>query len=83
MKQTIKRGDEVVVIAGAHKGSRGKILQMFPAKDRVLVEGVGMIKRHTKPNQNSQEGGIIEREAPIHRSNVMLAKRYEDKRGDK
>jgi len=79
MKQKIKRGDEVVVIAGAHKGSRGKVLQMQPTKDRILVEGVAMIKRHTKPTQDNQEGGIVEREASIHRSNVMPASVYDEK----
>lgn len=83
MKQKIKRGDEVVVIAGAHKDERGKVLQVLPERDRVVVEGVAMMKRHTKPNQTNQEGGIIEREASLHKSNVMLATRYDEKRGGK
>lgn len=80
MKSKIKRGDEVVVIAGSNKGERGKILEVNPSTDRVIVEGVNMIKRHTKKNQENPEGAIIEREGTIHHSNVMLADRYDAKR---
>ncbi|MGE9289473.1 MAG: 50S ribosomal protein L24 [Puniceicoccales bacterium] len=76
MAKTIKKGDEVVIIAGEHKGARGKILQVIPAKDRVLVEGVNMRKRHEKRTQDS-EGGIVEREAALHISNVMLQDKWE------
>ena len=82
MKLKIKRGDEVVVIAGAHKGARGKILQLFPEKERVIVEGVRMIKRHTKPkSQDGSDGGILEREGTIHYSNVMKADRFDARQG--
>lgn len=72
-KTHVKKGDEVVVISGNNKGQTGRILQVFPEKGQVLVEGVRMIKRHTKPNQLNPEGGIIEKEGPIHISNVKLA----------
>lgn len=67
----------MVVIAGAHKDSRGKVLQMLPAKNRVVIEGVAMMKRHTKKSQQNPEGAIVEREGSIHYSNVMLASRAE------
>lgn len=72
-KTHVKKGDEVVVISGNHKGEQGRILQVFPEKGHVLVEGVRMIVRHTKPNQMNPEGGRIEREGPIHISNVKKA----------
>jgi len=81
MKLKIKRGDEVVVIAGAHKGSRGKVLQIFPETQRVIVEGVRLIKRHTKPRSQEEQGGIIEREGTLHYSNVMKAETYESRKG--
>ncbi|MEG8946811.1 50S ribosomal protein L24 [Rosettibacter firmus] len=68
----IKKNDTVVVIAGNYKGKIGKVLKVFPDKDRVIVEGVNLRKRHTKPNQKNPQGGIIEKEAPIHVSNVMI-----------
>lgn len=70
--QRIKKGDEVVVIAGKDKGRRGTVLRV--AEDgRVLVEGVNMVKKHTKPNPNAGiQGGIIDKEMAIHRSNLML-----------
>ena len=68
----LKKGDDVIVIAGKDKGRRGTILKML-ADDRVLVENVNMIKTHTRPNPNKGEtGGIVEREAPLQASNVML-----------
>ena len=67
----LKKGDLVVVIAGKDRGKTGRILQMLPVKNAVLVEKVNMIKRHTKP-QKDKEGGIVEKEAPIHASNVMF-----------
>ncbi len=66
----LKKGDQVVVIAGKDRGKQGRILQILPLKSKVLVEKVNMIKRHTK-QQKEQEGGIVEKEAPIHLSNVM------------
>jgi|AntAceMinimDraft_17_1070374.scaffolds.fasta_scaffold291074_2 large subunit ribosomal protein L24 len=76
MARKIKKGDDVVIIAGESKGSRGKIMQVIPSKDRVLVEGVNMRKRHEKKTQDA-EGGIVEREASIHISNVMHQEKWE------
>lgn len=72
-KLHVKKGDKVVVVAGKDKSKSGRILQVFPKENRVLVEGVNIVKRHTKPSQLNPEGGIIEKEAPIHVSNVQLA----------
>ena len=79
----IRVGDEVVIITGDSEGERGKVLQLLPRRQSVLVEGVRKIKRHQKKgaDQNSPEGGIIEREAPVHISNVMKAERYDERRG--
>ena len=69
----IRRDDEVIVITGKDKGRRGKIMRMVQDGERVIVAGVNMVKRHTKPNPSrGVSGGIIEREAAIHASNVML-----------
>ena len=71
----IKKGDTVVVIAGKDKGARGKVIQAYPDRDRILVEGVNRIKKHTRVSQNqrgAQSGGIVTQEAAIHVSNVML-----------
>ena len=68
----IRKNDEVVVISGNSRGTRGKVLKVYPEVNRVIVEGVNIIKRHTRPNQKNPQGGIIQREAPIHLSNVML-----------
>ena len=71
----IKKGDTVLVIAGKDKGARGKVIQAYPGENRVLVEGVNRIKKHTRITQNqrgAQSGGIITTEAAIHVSNVML-----------
>jgi len=70
MANKIKKGDEVVVIAGDHKGSKGKILEFFRNKNRVLVEGVNLVKKHEKKTQDNPQGAIVEREASIHFSNV-------------
>ncbi|AST94054.1 MULTISPECIES: 50S ribosomal protein L24 [Sutcliffiella] len=67
----VKKGDKVQVISGKDKGKQGVILQAFPKKDRVLVEGVNIVKKHAKPSQANPQGGIISHEAPIHVSNVM------------
>lgn len=71
-KMRIKKGDTVVVITGKYKGVKGKVLKSFPKTDRVIVEKVGFIKKHTRPSQQNQQGGIVEKEAPIHVSNVKL-----------
>ena len=68
----IKKGMQVRVISGAEKGSEGKVLFVFPKKKRVVVEGVNFIKKATRPTQENQNGGIVEKEAPLHISNVML-----------
>ncbi|MBK6531748.1 MAG: 50S ribosomal protein L24 [Deltaproteobacteria bacterium] len=67
----IRKGDTVVVISGDEKGSTGKVLTVYPEAQRVLVEGVNKVKRHTRPTQRNREGGIIEAERPIHLSKVM------------
>jgi len=69
----VKRGDVVEVISGNNKGSTGKILQILPKKQQVLIEGVRMIKRHTRRSQDAPQGAIISREGPIHISNVKAA----------
>ena len=70
---SILRNDSVIVIAGKHKGKTGRVLRVITEKNRVLVQGVGLIKKHVKPNpQRNIKGGIAEQEAPIHISNVAL-----------
>ena len=68
----LKKGDEIKVIRGKDKGKTGKILKVFPQANRVIVEGINMRKRHTKASQKNPQGGITEKEAPIHASNVMI-----------
>ena len=68
----VKTGDTVIVIAGKEKGKKGKVIATYSKKDRVVVEGLNLVKRHTKPSQNNPQGGIITKEAAIHVSNVML-----------
>ncbi|MGX7394212.1 MULTISPECIES: 50S ribosomal protein L24 [Carnobacterium] len=68
----IKSGDKVKVITGKDKGKEGVILKAFPKKDQVIVEGINMVKKHQKPSSVNPQGGIIEMEAPVHVSNVML-----------
>ena len=68
----VKKGDKVMVITGKDKGKTGVILTAYPKKDRVLVEGVNIVKKHTKPNQENPQGGIVSQEASIHVSNVMV-----------
>ncbi|MFD2925225.1 MULTISPECIES: 50S ribosomal protein L24 [Halobacillus] len=67
----VKKGDKVMVISGKDKGKQGSILEAYPKKDRVLVEGVNEVKKHAKPSQDNPQGGILTQEAPIHVSNVM------------
>jgi large subunit ribosomal protein L24 len=83
-KQHVKKGDLVVVISGTESGKRGKVIEILPGKQRVIIEGIKMIKRHTKRNQQYPEGRIVEREGTIHLSNVMHAERFDaraEKRG--
>ena len=68
----VKKGDIVKVIAGKYKGKEGKILKVFPKTGRVIIEGVNLVKRATRPTQQNPQGGIVEKEAAIHASNVML-----------
>lgn len=73
----VKRGDDVVVIAGTEKGKRGKIIRVLTGKQRVIVEGVKMIKRHLRKSQQHPQGAIVEREGSVHISNVMRADHYD------
>ncbi len=75
----VKKGDEVVVIAGTEKGKRGRIIQVLRAQERAIVEGVKIIKRHTRKNQNQPQGAIIEREGTVHLSNLMKAEQFDAK----
>ncbi|MFP3982838.1 MAG: 50S ribosomal protein L24 [Desulfurivibrionaceae bacterium] len=68
----LKLNDKVEVIAGKDKGRVGKIIKMYPSEDRAKVERINLVKRHVKPNQQNQQGGIVDMEAPIHVSNLML-----------
>lgn len=68
----IKKGDTVKVISGNYRGKTGKVLMVLPKRNRAIVEGINFVKRHTRPSQNIPKGGIIEREATIHISNLML-----------
>ena len=84
-KQHVKKNDEVVVISGTEKGKRGKVVEVLAGKQRVIIEGLKMIKKHTKRSQQNPEGKIIEREGSIHRSNVMRAELFDaraSKRGN-
>ncbi|MBW6513800.1 MAG: 50S ribosomal protein L24 [Candidatus Syntrophosphaera sp.] len=71
-KLKLKKGDFVIVISGADKGRKGRILKAYPKTNRVIVEKVHMIKKHTKPSQSNPQGGIVSMEAPVNASNVML-----------
>ena len=79
----IKRNDLVVVIAGSHKGKSGKVLEVRAAKNRAVVEGVAMIKRHLKKSQENPQGKIAEREGTIHVSNLMLQARFDSSKRKK
>jgi large subunit ribosomal protein L24 len=68
----VKKGDTVIVIAGKDKGKKGRVLAAYPKKDRVLVEGINLVKKHSRPSQANPQGGIVTQEAPIHVSNVSL-----------
>jgi large subunit ribosomal protein L24 len=77
IKTHVNKGDKVEVISGNFRGSAGTILQVYPAKSQVIVEGVRMIKKHAGKSQDRPEGGIIEKEGPIHISNVKLIEKAE------
>ena len=72
MAAKIKKGDRVVLLTGKDKGRQGSVLKVFPKEERVLVEGLNMVKRHTKPSQMDPNGGIKNKEAPVHVSNVAI-----------
>jgi len=82
-KSHIKRGEIVVVIAGAHKGKQGKVLELLLAQNRARVEGVALIKRHLKKSQEHPQGTIAEREGSIHVSNLMALARWEQSKAAK
>lgn len=71
-KVHVKSGDKVMVLSGKDKGKQGKVLSVFPKDSKVIVEGVNIIKRHTKPSRDNQQGGIIEKEAALNSAKVML-----------
>jgi large subunit ribosomal protein L24 len=73
MAAKIKKGDRVVVLTGKDKGKTGQVLKVFPKEQRVLVEGLNMVQRHTRPSQGDPQGGIKNKEAPLHVSNVAIA----------
>jgi large subunit ribosomal protein L24 len=73
----VKKGDEVVVIAGTEKGKRGKIIEVLRGQQRAIVEGVKMIKRHTRKSQQHPQGAIVEREGTVHISNLMLVTKFD------
>ena len=77
MKLSIKTGDAVMVIAGAHKGKQGKVLSVLRERNRVVVEGVAIVKRHQRKSEQNPNGAIIEREASIDRSNVMKVDEFQ------
>ena len=68
----IRKGDVVKVLTGAYRGKSGKVLLAMPDRNRAIVEGINFVKRHTRPSQNNPQGGIIEKEAAVHISNLML-----------
>lgn len=75
----VKKGDEVVVIAGSERGKRGKVLAIVASKERVVVEGARIVKRHTRKSQQNPQGAIVEREGSLHLSKVMLASRFDER----
>lgn len=68
----VRKGDTVLVVAGKNKGKKGKVLSVLPNVNKILIEGVNVVKRHTKPTQRLPQGGIMEKETPVHSSNAML-----------
>ncbi len=76
----VKRGDEVVVLSGSHAGKRGKVLEVLRDKSRAIVEGVNIVKKHVRKTDQNPQGGIVEREAALHISKLMLASKYDERR---
>lgn len=76
-KLHVKTGDEVVVLAGTEKGKRGKVIAVLPKSERVIVEGINLIKKHVRKSQQYPEGAILEREGTVHVSNVMLSEKFD------
>jgi large subunit ribosomal protein L24 len=76
----IRTGDQVEVISGVHVGQRGRVLSVLPGAERALIEGVNVVKRHIRPNPNNQQGGIMEKEATLHVSKLMLIDPQTDER---
>ena len=72
MSLRVRKNDNVLILSGNHKGKKGKVLKVFPDTKRIIVEGVNLIKRHTRPSQKNPKGGVIEKEASINISNVMV-----------
>lgn len=75
----VKKGDEVVVTSGSERGKRGKVLALLGKQERLVVEGVRMVKRHTRKSRQHPQGAIVEREGSLHISNVMLASRFDER----
>jgi len=75
----VKKGDEVVVIAGAEKGKRGRIIEILTNKNRAIVEGTHLIKKHTRKSQQHPNGAIVEKEGTVHLSNLVKAEKYDAK----
>jgi large subunit ribosomal protein L24 len=73
MAAKIKKGDDVVVLTGKDKGRKGKVLRVIPTESRVVVQGINIVQRHTRPSQTNPQGGIVNKEAPLHVSNVAVA----------
>ena len=79
----VKRNDAVVVISGSHKGKEGKVLEILPKNNRARIEGVALVKRHTKKSQEHPQGAIVEREGSVHISNLMLKSVYDSSKRKK
>ena len=72
IKTKLKKGDNVIVVSGKDKGKSGSILSIFPSKNKAIVKGINIVKKHARPTQDNPQGGIMEKEASIHISNIML-----------
>lgn len=83
MKMHFKRGDEVVVLSGSNAGKRGKVLEVQAAKARAIVEGINIVKKHIRKSEDKPQGGIVEREASLHVSKLMLASKFDARRANR